>query len=211
MTKYSALMFLLAASCKTEGGASTQRQEKATEPSAQLAGVWPQSFRCDTIAAPAALGQLLGGEVKQKDNPIPPEKGLAAPCVYEVVRDAVVEQWQFDFYCRDDFRKSYDTLVAQYRKQNTEMIAEWNHRSDGGLFKPTDAGTEYHRPGDPIEIEIGQQGLDHHGTAMIFLDDDAPCWVRVTGKDTARRLELAKLVAQNLTFQNAPMTPRRPK
>jgi hypothetical protein len=30
----------------------------------------------------------------------------------------------------------------------------------------------------------------------------------VVGKDAARRLELAKLVAKNLTFANAPMSPR---
>jgi hypothetical protein len=213
MTKYSATLFLLAAAtaCKTEQGASAQRQEKPAEAAAQLAGVWPTSFQCGSIAAPPALGQLLGGEVKQIDNPITPSPGLAAPCLYEVLRDNVVDKWQFDFYCRDDYKKSYDALVAQYRKQNTEMIADWNAKSDAGVFKPNDAGTEYNRPGDPVEVPVGQQGLDHHGTAIIFLDDDAPCHVRVAGKDSTRRLELAKLVARNLTFQNAPMTPRRPK
>jgi len=213
MTKYSAILFLLAAAgaCKTEAGSSARPQEKADEPAKKLAGVWPNEFQCSSIAAPAALSQLLGGEAKQSENPISPSKGLAAPCMYDVVRDNLVETWQFDFYCRDDYKSKYDALVAQYRKQNLEMIADWNHKSDAGLFKPNDAGIEYNRPGDPVEVELGQQGLDHHGAAVIFLDDDAPCYVRVAGKDAARRLELAKLVAKNLTFQNAPMTPRLPK
>jgi hypothetical protein len=57
-------------------------------------------------------------------------------------------------------------------------------------------------------VAVGAKGLDHHGQGLIFVDDDAPCYVRVLGKDAARRLELARLIAKNLTFANAPMTPR---
>ena len=138
-----------------------------------------------------------------------PPKGVPAPCVYEILRDNAVEQWQFDFDCRDNYKKTFDSLLEQYRRQNLDMIADWNHRADAGLFKPDDAGTQFNRPGDPVDVEIGGKGLDHHGTATIFLDDDAPCYVRVAGKDGTRRLALAKLIAKNLTFQNAPMTPRR--
>jgi hypothetical protein len=213
MMKYSTILFLLAATgaCKTDAGSSVRAQETSDEPAGKLAGVWPKDFQCSSIAAPAALSQLLGGDVKQAENPMQMPKGISAPCVYDVVRDNLVEQWQFDFDCRDNYKTAYDTLVQQYRKQNLEMIADWDHKSDAGLFKPNDAGIEYHRPGDPIEVEVGSKALDHHGTALIFLDDDAPCYVRVAGKDTARRLELAKLVAKNLTFQNAPMTPRPSK
>ncbi len=213
MPKYSSFLFLLAAAgaCKTEAGPPAPPQEKSADSTAKLAGVWPQSFQCSSIAAPAALGQLLGGEVKQAENPTSMPKGVAAPCVYEVLRDTVVEQWQFDFDCRDNYQKTYDTLVAQYRKQNLEMIADWDHKADAGLFKPNDAGIEYHRPGDPVEVAVGAKALDHHGLAVIFIDDDAPCYVRVAGKDATRRLELAKLVAKNLTLMNAPMTPRLPK
>ena len=42
----------------------------------------------------------------------------------------------------------------------------------------------------------------------MFIDDDAPCYVRVVGPNAAHRLELARLIAKNLTFANAPMTPR---
>lgn len=212
MTKYSSLLCLLAAAgaCKTQSS-SAPPEEGSSEPTAKLAGVWPQLFKCDSIAAPAALSDLLGGQVRQADNPMTMPKGVPTPCVYEVLRDNVVELWQFDFDCRDNYKETFDKLVTQYRTQNTEMIADWNHKSDAGLFKPNDAGIEYNRPGDPVDVSVGSKALDHHGQAMIFLDDDAPCYVRVAGKDTTRRLELAKLVAKNLTFQNAPMSPRRSK
>ena len=212
MMKYTSLLFLLATAgaCKTESRAPAV-QAKQAEETTKLAGVWPQEFQCSSIAAPAALSQLLGGEARQIENPTTMPKGVASPCMYEVLRDNVVEQWQFDFDCRDNYRTTYDTLVEQYRKQNLDMIADWNTKADAGLFKPNDAGVTYNRPGDPVEVQIGEKGLDHHGQAVIFLDDDAPCYVRVAGKDPARRLELAKLVAKNLTFQNAPMAPRRPK
>lgn len=211
MMKYRSLLFLVAAvgACKTDPGARSADKEEKPEKPPQLAGVWPKDFQCSSIVAPAAITQLLGGEIKQAETPISTTKGLAAPCIYEVLRDNTVEQWQFDFDCRDNYKTTYEKLVEQYKRQNLEMIADWNYRADAGLFKPNDAGTEYNRPGDPRAVAIGAEGLDHHGTATVFIDDDAPCYVRVAGKDPARRLELAKLVAQNLTIMNAPMTPRR--
>lgn len=211
MTKRSSFVLFLAiaGACKTEPAKPDQAPPKSGE--IKLAGVWPQSFKCDSIATPAALGAVLGGEVKQTDNPIATTKGLAPPCKYEVMREGTLELWDFDFDCRDNMKTTADALFEQYRKQNLEMIADWNYKADAGLFKPTDAGTEYKRPGDPREVAIGAKGLDHHGLALIFIDDDAPCYVRVTGKDNDRRLELGKLLAKNLTFQNAPMTPRAPK
>lgn len=205
------LAIALAGACKTEPAPSDRAPPKGTEPSRKLAGVWPPDFQCASIATPAVLAELLGGEAKPTDNPGSVTKGLAAPCKYDVLRDGAVELWQFDFDCRDNMKTTADALFAQYLKQNTDMIAEWNHKADAGLFKPNDAGTEYNRPGDPIEVAVGAKGLDHHGQALIFIDDDAPCYVRVAGKDSARRLELAKLIAKNLTFQNAPMTPRASK
>jgi hypothetical protein len=210
MTKYRSLLFLLAAAgaCKTEPSSSAPPQEKTGEATARLAGVWPQQFQCSSIAAAAALTPLLGGEAKPTESPMIMPKGIAAPCVYEVMRNNAVEQWQFDFDCRDNYKATFGKLVEQYRSQNTAMIADWNQKADAGVFKANDAGIEYHRPGDPTDVAVGLKALDHHGAALIFLDDDAPCYVRVAGKDAARRLELAKLVAKNLTLQNAPMTPR---
>jgi hypothetical protein len=214
MTKPSTLLLLLAiCACKTDAS-GPEKKAAPQAGSSKLNGVWPNVFDCGSIAAPAALGQLLGAEVKRAETPITMPKGVAAPCVYELLRDGVLEQWQFDFDCRDNYKKTYDALVEQYRKQNLDLIAAWNQRADAGVPRPPpDGGAEDVRPGDPVEVELapGAKGLDHHGAAIIFVDDDAPCYVRVAGKDTARRLELARLVAKNLTLQNAPMTPRAPK
>jgi hypothetical protein len=88
------------------------------------------------------------------------------------------------------------------------MVQQYNTLADAGAVKPTDAGIAIHAPEVSSEVAVGAKGLDHHGQGLIFIDDDAPCYVRVVGPDSARRLELAKLVAKNLTFANAPMTPR---
>ncbi len=202
MTKHSVILLFVAAAgagaagaCKTEPPSSEIKSEKDEAPK-QLAGVWPKSFECGSIAAAAALAPILGGEPKPTESPMIMPKGVAAPCVYEILREGTVEQWQFDFDCRDNYNSQYDKLVAQYRKQNLDMIADWNQKADAGVFKPNDAGIVYTRPGDPTDVEVGQKGLDHHGQALIFLDDDAPCYVRVAGKDATKRLVLAKLDRQ---------------
>lgn len=209
MTKLRSISLLLvAAACKSDPGAAAQQDPKATEIGSQLAGVWPTQFQCASIATPDALAQIFGATPTQVDNPMSMPKGVAPPCMYELSRDGALEQWQFDFDCRDSMKTTADALFEQYKKQNSEMIADWNQKADAGVFKPNDAGVEYHRPGDPLEVPVGAKGLDHHGVALIFIDDDAPCYVRVAGKDAARRLELAKLIAKNLTYVNAPMSPR---
>ena len=65
-----------------------------------------------------------------------------------------------------------------------------------------------HAPGAAVDVAVGAKGLDHHGQGLLFIDDDAPCYVRVVGPDAPRRLALAQLIAKNLTFANAPMSPR---
>lgn len=37
-------------------------------------------------------------------------------------------------------------------------------------------------PEPAAEVAIGAKGLDY-GQGLIFIDDDAPCYVHVTGKD----------------------------
>jgi hypothetical protein len=209
MTKRSSFVLFLAAlgACKTEKAAPADPPPKTTEPKT-LAGVWPKDFKCESVASRETLVSVLGGEVKPIDNPGTVQPGTPAPCKYEVVREGALEQWQFDFDCRDSWKQKADGLFEEYRRKNLDMIADWNYKADAGMFKPNDAGTEYNRPGDPIEVAVGAKGLDHHGLALLFIDDDAPCYVRVAGKDSARRLILAQLLAKNLTFQNAPMTPR---
>jgi hypothetical protein len=196
------------AACSSEGGASKQT-EKSTEPERKLAGVFADRFQCDTVTKPEVIAQLLGGVKANKlESAISPPKGVPQPCNYEVVMQSSLEYWTYDIDCRDNMKQRADALFAQYTKTSGELVAQYDQMSDAGLVKASDAGVVIKRPDDAVEVEVGAKALDHHGQGLLFIDDDAPCYVRVIGPDAARRLELAKTVAKNLTFANAPMTPR---
>lgn len=200
-------LVLAVAGCKSDEAESSRK--KAHDPGGpQLAGVWPDRFQCASITPLEALGTVLGATPKALDNPAPIPRGVPQPCVYEVPAADRLEIWTFDFDCRDGHKQRADTLFAQYKQQNTDLIAHYDQMSAAGAIKPNDAGIEAVRPGEFEEVDVGAKGLDHHGQALLFIDDDAPCYVRVVGPDAPRRLELAKLIAKNLTFANAPMTPR---
>jgi hypothetical protein len=198
------VLVLAAVACKGDGKAATD--PKGAESNVRVAGVYPDKFKCDSIATPGALAQILGGTVKQLDTPIAPPKGIARPCNYQV--DATGEVWTFDFDCRDDYKQRADALFEQYRQTSADNVAAFKAASDAGIKWDKDAGPPPRAPEGAVEVAVGAKGLDHHGQGLLFVDDDAPCYVRVVGPDAARRLELAKLIAKNLTFANAPMTPR---
>jgi hypothetical protein len=200
----------LAVACSSEGSA-TKQQEKGAEPGRKLAGVYPDKFQCDTMAKPEDLTQLLGAvKVTAMVSAFTPPKGVPLPCNYEAVMQDHVEYWTFDFDCRDDMKKRADALFEQYKRTSADNQAQFDHVMDAGLYKPNpDAGpVVIKRPDDAVEVQVGAKGLDHHGQGLIFIDDDAPCYVRVIGPDASHRLALAQLLAKQLTFANAPMTPR---
>jgi hypothetical protein len=212
------VVIVVLASCKASGSDGSKPKDKPVEPTIKLAGVWPERFECESITTLAALAQALGGTPRKIENPAAVERGVAQPCVYQLATGQVTDagvaltaMWTYDFDCRDNYKKTADQLFAAYRKQNADMIAEFDRQADAGLMKPNDAGIEYHRPGEATEVAVGAKALDHHGQGLLFIDDDAPCYVRVVGPDPAGRLALAKLIATQLTYQNAPMTPRAVK
>ena len=130
------------------------------------------------------------------------------PCSYEILTPEP-EFWTFDVDCRDGMKQRADALFAQYRETSREAIARYAQLDAGGpARRPAMPASPSHPPEPAVEVAVGAKGLDHHGEGLIFIDDDAPCYVRVTGKDAARRLELARLIAKNLTLDNAPMVPR---
>ncbi|MDB4956315.1 MAG: hypothetical protein JWO36_3884 [Myxococcales bacterium] len=199
------LLIALVFACKNESG--TTQHEKPAEPVRKLAGVYPENFKCESIVTLEALGQLLGGAARQLEGAMTPPRGIAAPCNYEVA-GAATEYWTFDFDCRDGMKQRADALFEQYRNDSNSNIQKYNELSDAGAIKPNDAGIVNHAPESAAEVAVGAKALDHHGQGLIFIDDDAPCYVRVVGPGFERRVELAKLIAKNLTFANAPMTPR---
>lgn len=198
------LALIVVAGCKDDGAAASDPRTGAPRP---LAGVYPEAWRCDSIATPAAVGELLGGTARPIDSALPVERGLPHPCIYEVAaRES--EHWTFDVDCRDGMKQRADALFEQYKAINREAIEQYNARVAQAANKPRDGGVEPRPPDPAVDVAVGAKGLDHRGQGLVFIDDDAPCYVRVVGKDAARRLALAKLIAKNLTFANAPMKPR---
>ena len=199
------LPLLALVACKNDGSAATH--EKPNESTRKLAGIYPEDWKCDTVATTEALAGVLGGPVRQIDSPMSPPRGVPHPCNYEVSVNGV-EYWTFDLDCRDGMKQRADALFAQYATDSAANVQSYNQMSDAGMIKATDAGIVIKAPEAAAEVAVGAKALDHHGQGLIFIDDDAPCYVRVIGNDATRRLVLAKALAKNLTFANAPMTPR---
>jgi hypothetical protein len=202
----SALALVLAAlaACKEDAAGTVDPRPAAPHP---LAGVYPEQWQCDSVATLEAIGQVLGGPVTTVDAAATVPRGVPRPCNYELA-GREPEFWTFDIDCRDGMKQRADALFEQYQTSSREQVQRYEAALAAHPAK-SDAGVgSAARPALAVEVSVGAKGLDHHGQGLIFIDDDAPCYVRVVGKDAARRLELARLVAKNLTFANAPMTPR---
>jgi hypothetical protein len=191
------------------------------EPAATLVGIWPKEWTCDRIATAAEIGGLLGGTAREIDSPVSPPDGVARPCNYLVELATGPESWTFDVDCRDSYRAKADALFAQYTEQSAEQVQHYNAASDAAptefdkleqerLAKenPDAAPVVRRAPEAAHEVPIGARGLDHHGQGLLFIDDDAPCYVRIVGPDADRRLALARHVVSRLAPATAPMTPR---
>jgi len=200
----SLCVLVMLAGCKDNGAAAS---DPPRPPPRTLAGVYPENWRCESVATLDALGALLEGTVKQLDSAASVPRGVPHPCNYELQTQGLA-YWTFDIDCRDGMKQRADALFAQYKATSQDLVHEWNAKADAGAIKPNDSGVDLHAPEPAAEVAVGAKGLDHHGQGLIFIDDDAPCYVRIVGLDAARRLEIAKLLAKNLTFANAPMTPR---
>jgi hypothetical protein len=203
-------LLLFVGACETDAG--TPSTAKPEEPrTVKAAGVFPDKFECSSIMSTAALTEVLGGPTRAIDSPSSVPPGLARPCTYEVAKDPP-EYWTFDFDCRDGYKKRADALFAQYQQINDDRIQEYNRVSDAGIPKAPkeakDAAVVLVQPGASMQVDVGAKALDHNDQGLLFIDDDAPCYVRVIGPAADRRLALAKQVAKQLTFMNAPMTPR---
>jgi hypothetical protein len=197
------LVCAVLAGCNADRGEGANPQQ--TEAPRKLAGVYPDQWRCDSVAPLDVLEVMLGGTIRAIESPASVPRGLPRPCNYEV-KGREVDIWTFDVDCRDGMKQRADALFAQYRETASEAVARYA-QLDAGVGKPGDAGVA-RAPEPAVPVTVGAKGLDHHGDGLIFIDDDAPCYVRVAGKDAARRLELAKLIAKNLTPETAPMVPR---
>lgn len=219
MRRTAVILLALAACNNSSSGEPSEK--KGSDTPRKLAGIYPENFRCDSIANEEALGATLAGTVRTLDSPSSIPRGVPHPCTYEVQRQPQLEYWTFDFDCRDGYKQRADALFDQYTRTSTELVDQFNIASDAAPIpdpeprkkepkKDLDAGIDapQRAPEEASAVSVGAKGLDHHGQGLLFIDDDAPCYIRVVGPDRDRRLALAQLIAKNLTFANAPMTPR---
>lgn len=170
-----------------------------------LVGVDPDRWTCELVATPEDVAAAVGGRVREVEGAISPPRGTPRPCNY-LLDAATPEAWTFDLDCRPGAMRTADTLWAQYTTQNEALVAAYG---DAGSEELTnDAGVTSVAPTPATAVAVGARGLDHNGQAVLFVDDDTPCYGRVVGPDPARRLALAQLVAKNLRPATAPMDPR---
>jgi hypothetical protein len=175
----------------------------ARKQSAQLVGISPAEFQCSSLISIDAMAQLMGAPVRQVDTSMPTQTGLAAPCSY-LVAAAEPQAWTFDIDCRDGMKARADELFVQYKRISEEMVA----LAASEHAPAPDGGRPRHPPQLARDVAVGSRGLDHRGQGLLFIDDNAPCYVRVVGADAEHRLALARHLANALTPATAPMTPR---
>jgi hypothetical protein len=160
------------------------------EASAGFIGVDPSVFRCETIAPVPDVGVAIGGQVERMESMFTPPKGTPVPCDYAqiglpppVVQDGAPApaqpMWSIRFDCREDHMPG--------TTKEMERLA-------------TEEGA--------TRVTVGKLAVDHLNAALLFVDDDSPCTVRVVGPNPDQRLAIARLVADRLTPRTAPMTPR---
>ncbi len=207
--------FALAAAGCSSDSKSAPAPAPGTTGTVKLVGVYPDEFQCDSVAPPAKLAEILGGTPRVIDSAIQTPPGIPRPCNYLVGGEPTgsdggpgPEAWTFDIDCRDGYDVIAGKLFDQYARGSQDLVDQYNAVVDAGHLEIVDGGPPIKAPSAAHEVQVGKRALDHHGQGLLFIDDDAPCYVRVIGPDAERRLALAKLIAENLTPARAPMTPR---
>jgi hypothetical protein len=180
------LRVLLVALCVwTFACSSRSSSGKDDEPqrTTRLVGIDPLVFTCENLVTVADVASALGGTITAAEVAFEPPPGTAAPCHYLRTFDETQEPWSFDIDCRKSAHDTARSLMVQYQGTAAKM--------DAGISA----------------VEVGKEAVDHHGQALLFIDDDSPCYVRVHGPRAEGRLSLAQLLAEKLTMDTAPMTP----
>lgn len=174
------------AGCSSSGGSSGEDDKGKTT---EVIGIDPLSYKCEYLATVEQVAEAIGGKVEQRETAFTPEPGTAEQCAYlRTGEEGKQEAWSFDLDCRADAMKTADTLFKQYEK--TRM-------NDAGAFT-NETGL----------VQIGRRAMDHHGQALIVVDDDTDCYLRVMGPGAEGRLALGKLLVDKLVWKIAPIRPR---
>lgn len=190
-------VLLLCAACGS-GDEDKSRSSKAKAKTVTL-GVYPEQFKCESLAPLAELTAQFGGDLQATDPPeSPPPRGVARPCNYlasvpasQFDGDAGPEEtravsWSFDLDCRAGALKEAEELREEYSKMKGDP--------DSGV--PT-----------VVEVDVGRWGSDHMQSQLLFVDGQADCFVRVRGPSAEGRLALARIVEGHLTEKTAVREP----
>jgi hypothetical protein len=169
---------LVLAACE-RGGASAPAaavlvEDEGRAPVAVI-GVAPVDFRCVSLAPLEAVAVAVGGPVTPGDAPPPSSAAVPRTCLYTGGDPAAPGTWSYDVDCREGALPRGETTMVELA---------------------TSPGA---RP-----ILVGRSGVDAADSALFFIDEDAPCTVRVIGPGATRRLALARLIAEHLEPRTAP-------
>jgi hypothetical protein len=215
-----ALALLLAtAGCKQSKSDAPAKQVDEAK-GGVLLGIRPEKWVCENVAPVGDLATILGATPEPMETPMSSSPGLAKPCTYTITTAggpgadagaASTVVWTFDLDCRPGHEERAETELAQWAAAASEQVGEYQRKVGTGKAPTDDAGVAYVAPEGAREVAVGRRGLDVMGQGLIFVDDDAPCNVRVVGPDADKRLAVAQLVARNLSEANAPMTPHQPR
>lgn len=182
MTGYrSYLLFCLALplmGCKEEDSGEGTKKLGVDEPSPEgyLVGIRPEDFVCESLFTIEQATEIFGGRVEQVESPHTPPVGVPGSCNFVSYAEGREPlRWSFDLDCREGAHDDAGQLMVRY--------------ADAPSATP---------------MRIGLSALDHNDSALLFIDDDTPCYGRVLGPDQGIRTRVAKAIVPVLTPRSAP-------
>ncbi len=141
-----------------------------------LVGIRADEFQCESVLSVEQAQELFGGRVERQESPNTPPAGVPAACNYRSYAEGRDPLgWSFDLDCREGALRDASQLMVSY--------------ADAPNAEP---------------LSIGQSALDHNDSALLFIDDDTPCYGRVIGPDRAIRSKLASIIVAALLPRTAP-------
>lgn len=220
--------------CSSEDTTAAASRAESARAESSTVGIEPALFQCSTVAPLDQVASVLAGEVAEVATHFEPPHGVPRPCAYTRRFGEKQESWSFDMDCRPKALENAAKLMDQYRTQAAQVVeaaaaakkaeadrprkpekksgkparkadkADKARADDPSAESPPEPATPIAANAETKEVSVGRSALDHHGQALIFIDDDAPCYVRINGPGEAGRLGLAELIAERLGPENAP-------
>ena len=172
------LQALVSFSCSNDGRANDVPILGLDDPAPNdyLIGVRPSDFLCESLVSAKQVTELFGGRVERITSLHTPPTGVPTSCDYiSYAEGRSPLRWSFDLDCRPGAHSDAGQLMAQY------------------------ANAQAATP-----LRIGRSALDHHDSALLFIDENTPCYGRVLGPGQDIRTRLARLLVKALTPQSAP-------